>query len=335
MTLDNIKSYLSKDKKKWLLTGCAGFVGSHILETLLEAGQTVVGVDNLTTGSEENLEAAKTAVGNEAFQNFTFAKLDIQKLGGFELFSGIDFVIHQAAMASVPQSMQAPMQAFDNNVLGTEVVFDQARKAGVKKVVFASSSAVYGDNADEVKSEIEIGAPLSPYGNSKLINEKQAQQLSQVFGIPTVGLRYFNVFGVRQSPEGPYAAVIPAWLEALQGEQAVKVFGDGQQTRDFVHVKDVVKANLLATNFEQSPNSSLVLNVAGGVATSLLDLHQAMAKSLQKVYPSKKVVDPLFLPEREGDIKHSLGSIKALKEQLDFHPDVSLELGLQQMFESQ
>ncbi|MEO0335889.1 MAG: NAD-dependent epimerase/dehydratase family protein [Pseudomonadota bacterium] len=333
MTLESIKTKLKESPKTWFLSGCAGFVGSHLLQHLLDCGQRVVGVDNLSTGSEENLEAVKSLVGYEAFQNFEFRKMDIRDLSQAQgLFVGVDVVLHQAAMASVPQSVEFPFAAFENNVLGTEMVFEEARKASVKKVIYASSSAIYGDNEDPEKTEKNIGKPLSPYANTKHINELQAEQISNVFGIPSFGLRYFNVFGVRQSPNGPYAAVIPAWMQAFTLGQPVKVYGDGEQTRDFIHVEDVVKANLLAAISQSDQKESHALNVAGGKAISLLDLHKTMAKAFLEIYPDGKVLEPCFESERSGDIRHSLGSIEALTKSLDFSHEVSLETGLTEMF---
>jgi UDP-N-acetylglucosamine 4-epimerase len=334
VTLSNLKQKLVTEPKTWMITGCAGFIGSHLLEFLLEAHQKVIGVDNLSTGSEDNLKAVEAIVGKDKFNNFAFLREDLLDLkDATQLFANTDIVLHQAAQASVPESMRDPLATFKNNALGTEIVFDEARKAKVKRVVYASSSAVYGDNADDIKVEGKVGRPLSPYGNSKFLNELQAAQLSNVFSVPSVGLRYFNVFGQRQSPDGPYAAVIPAWMRAFTSEQAPVIFGDGGQTRDFIHVKDVVKANILAATQTCEPTDSLVFNVAGGKAISLLELHSAMAKSFNAVYPEKVVKDIEFGPGRAGDIRHSLGSAEKLRQALGFETEVSLEQGLKEMFQ--
>lgn len=328
-TLNEIKSELKANPKTWLVTGCAGFIGSHLLFHLLDSEQRVVGLDNLSSGSKDNLSRVQDGLKGSGWSNFEFFKEDIRILDpSSSLMSGVDFVLHQAAIASVPLSIENPLETFENNVFGTEIVLEMARRASVKKVVLASSSAVYGDDPAEAKDENTIGNPLSPYANSKFINERQCLQLSKVFSIPTVALRYFNAYGEGQSPDGPYAAVIPSWQEVILQGKAPKVFGDGSQTRDFLHVNDVVKANFQSALHQQQAKQSFVFNVGGGNSVSLNELFQIMKEAAGAPVD----MNPEYLPEREGDIKHSRSSIHKIKSILGFEPEVELPTGLKSLF---
>jgi UDP-glucose 4-epimerase len=296
----------------YLVTGGAGFIGSHIVEALLARGERVRVLDNFSTGNRSNL-AGLTAI--EIIEGDIRDERLVQ-----DALHDIDYVIHQAAVVSVPQSMSDPATTHTVNVDGTLNLLKAARQAGIKRMVLASSCAVYGDNADLPLTEMSQTKPLSPYSASKLIGEVYCQTYQRAFGVPTVCLRYFNIYGPRQDPNGAYAAAIPKFVQRMTNGQAPVIYGDGQQTRDFVHVSDVVRANLLACTAE--PASGQVLNVATGRGVSLLQLVDHINQLLGTAYA------PDFRPPRVGDIKHSCGSGQKLAALLDFTPQVSLRDGL-------
>ncbi|HTM44363.1 MAG TPA: NAD-dependent epimerase/dehydratase family protein, partial [Polyangiaceae bacterium] len=242
-----VRARLSAEPKRWLITGVAGFIGSHLLETLLNLNQSVVGIDNFATGSRRNLAEVATRLGRSSFARFRFIEADIRDLRACQMATqGVDIVLHQAALGSVPRSMEDPLSTHRANVDGFVNILLAAHAARVKRVVYASSSSVYGDDPAKIKTESRLGRPLSPYAATKFIDEIYAATLHRTHGIESVGLRYFNVFGPRQDPHGPYAAVIPRWVEQLFRRAPCVVFGDGSNSRDFCYVDNVVQANLLA-----------------------------------------------------------------------------------------
>lgn len=281
--------------KKVAVTGGLGFIGSHLVEELSRDNQVVV-IDNESSGHVENIE-------HLPLDNISLDLGDINQVNLFGLFEDVDYVFHQAALASVPLSVENPLICNEINITGTLNVLDAALKSGVKKVLFASSSAVYGDNEDFPLSENAPLNPKSPYAASKAAGELYCQVYKEVYGLPTVSLRYFNVFGPRQDPESHYAAVIPKFIEALlKGERPV-IYGDGEQTRDFIYVKDVVRANLALC---ESKNTG-VFNVAGGKSISIKYLLEKLQNIMHKPFP------PLYSEERAGDVKHSVADVSKLK----------------------
>ena len=327
---EELRSSLSQTPRRWLVTGAAGFIGSHLLETLLRLDQEVVGLDNFATGYQANLDDVARRVGPQAFARFRFIEGDIRdRTTCARATLGADVVLHEAALGSVPRSMVDPLNSHMTNVDGFLNVLLAARDSGVKRLVYASSSSVYGDEASEPKVEEQRGNLLSPYAATKLINEVYADTFRQSHGIQSVGLRYFNVFGPRQDPHGAYAAVIPRWTEALITGEPCLVYGDGSASRDFCYVDNVVQANLLAA---LAPTESLThgaFNVACGARTSLRDLF-AMIKRL--VAASRADAEKSTLqeqPPRPGDILHSLASIDRARKSLGYQPGVDVATGMQ------
>ncbi len=296
-----------------LVTGGAGFIGSHLVEALVERGHHVRVIDNLSTGRLTNLEAVLGAV--------EFLAGDVCDESLIEdLMHGVEYVFHLAALASVPRSVEAPFESHTACATGTITVLEAARRARVKRVIYASSSAVYGDQPTAAKRETDLPKPMSPYGAAKLAGEIYCQAFYVTYGLPTVALRYFNVFGPRQDPESPYAAVIPRFITAiLSGRQPV-IYGDGEQSRDFTYVEDVVRANLLA--MESSAADGQVLNIATGKAISLLELLRVLEELL-----GRKIA-PQFDPPRPGDIRHSMADITLAEKILNYRPLISLAEGL-------
>jgi len=330
MFTEEDQTRLKSTPKTWLVTGVAGFIGSHLLEHLLLLGQSVVGVDNFATGFEENLENVKNRIPSEAWGSFKFIKGDIRDRACLALAcEGVDIVLHQAALGSVPRSIEDPLQTNSVNVEGTLQVFWAAKDAGVKRVVYASSSSVYGDSAELPKVEDRIGRPLSPYSVSKLTDEHYATVFSALYNMEILGLRYFNVFGPRQNPEGAYAAVIPRWIAALGKREKCKIFGDGETSRDFCFVKNVVQANILAGIVEKPEAFNKPYNIALSGRTTLKELHDAICKEVAE-YIDVSGLKPVFEEFRTGDVRHSHADISRAKKLLGYKPQYSLEQGLKE-----
>jgi UDP-N-acetylglucosamine 4-epimerase len=321
----------------WLVTGAAGFIGSHLVEKLLNLGHRVIGVDNFSTGSQKNIDAVKAALTSEKSAKLAFFELDIRDRSSLtELVRQHSprYILHQAALGSVPRSIADPISSHESNVDGFINLLEAARVGGVKRVVYASSSSVYGDISDKSKVEGRIGNCLSPYAATKRIDEIYAQVYGRAFGLETVGLRYFNVFGPRQDPNGPYAAVIPRWLAAMSRGEAVTIYGDGTTSRDFCYIANVLDANIRAAT--ASPDSKAinsVVNIACGATTSLLELERMLRASVGSAL--KKAPDslpsPQFEPFRQGDIAHSLADISFARETLGYIPAYSVEQGLAEL----
>jgi UDP-N-acetylglucosamine 4-epimerase len=312
----------------WLVTGAAGFIGSHLVERLLASGQRVRGLDDFSTGKRDNLDAVRAAVGDEAWRRFELVQGDCAELDTARTaVAGARHVLHQAALASVPRSIADPLATLRANVQGFASLLVAAHEAHVARVVYASSSSVYGDRPGLPKRETELGEPLSPYAASKRMDEVLAAAFGRAFELETVGLRYFNVFGPRQDPDGPYAAVIPRWIAALScGEQPV-LHGDGSTTRDFCPVSVAVQANLLAALASGLPRSA-VYNVALGQRTSLRELYLGIQKGLVARGIAVGDVRPLATPFRPGDVTHSLADIARARVELGLVPAEGFEEGL-------
>ncbi|RZI58582.1 MAG: NAD-dependent epimerase/dehydratase family protein, partial [Zymomonas sp.] len=311
---------LRRQPKIWLITGVAGFIGSHLLETLLREGQTVRGIDNFETGSERNLEEVRLAVGDAAWSRFSFETADIRDLAACDkACEGVDFVLHEAALGSVPLSIEDPLKTHAVNVTGFVNVLDAARRKGVGKVVFAASSATYGDAENVPAIEDQIGRQLSPYGLSKYANELYAEVFARVYGSRFVGLRYFNVFGPRQDPKGAYAAVIPRWIETMLRGERVFVNGDGGSTRDFCYVLNVVQANILAATAAPERDNQ-IFNVAAGASTDLLALHDMISKQLAE-HGVSPVGPPIHRAPLPGEVRHSQGDITRIQQALGYRAE--------------
>jgi UDP-glucose 4-epimerase len=296
-----------------MVTGAAGFIGSNIVEELVQRGEQVIAVDNFATGRMSNIQLFLDKV------NFVQADINDSETMARAL-KGVDFVLHEAAIPSVPRSVRDPLASHEANATGTLKLLLAARDAGVKRVVFASSSSVYGDSPTLPKHEGMPPNPLSPYAVNKLTGESYCRVFTTLYGLPTVSLRYFNVFGPRQNPKSQYAAVIPAFISAALHERQPTIYGDGLQTRDFTYVKNVVLANLAACATDRADGQSV--NIACGQRISLLDLITQINAILGTS------IEPIFAPERPGDVKHSLAAIEKAERLLDFSPAIDFAEGL-------
>lgn len=322
---------LRQAPRRWLVTGAAGFIGSHLVETLLALGQTVRGLDNFSTGHRRNLAQVQDSVGEQAWRRFTLIEGDIRDAPACaRACSGVDIVLHQAALGSVPRSLREPQLYHDVNLGGFLCMLDAARAAGVGRFVYASSSAIYGDHPGLPKVEEHIGEPLSPYALSKHANELYARLYGRCYGSEAVGLRYFNVFGPRQDPLGAYAAVIPRWLAAMLAGETVRINGDGSTSRDFCYVANAVQANLLAATTTHRQAVNEVFNVAVNGRTSLLQLHGAMQALLQEARPGLHCQTPQHGDFRDGDVRHSQADISRAARLLGYAPTHDLRQGLRQ-----
>jgi UDP-N-acetylglucosamine 4-epimerase len=326
---ERLRQWLPTQPRRWLVTGAAGFIGSHLTETLLGLGQEVVGLDNFATGRRENVADVLAAVGPVRAARFRLIEGDIRDPATCATaMEGAACVLHQAALGSVPRSLKDPRTSHDVNVTGFMNVLLAARDAGVKRVVYASSSSVYGDHPALPKREETIGRPLSPYAVTKLADELYAEVFGKAYGLELVGLRYFNVFGPRQDPSGPYAAVIPLWFSALLRGSDVVINGDGETSRDFCYVANVVQANLLAANASTAAALGHVYNVACGDRTTLNQLYEQIRGEVARHRPDVSSVGPRYAPFRAGDVRHSLADIGSATALLGFKPTHRVGEGL-------
>ena len=324
-----VREALREAPAAWLVTGAAGFIGSHLVEHLLALGQEVVGLDDLSAGHLGNLDDVREEVGEDAWSRFRFVRGDIRDLATCRsVCAGADYVLHQAAICSVPWSMEDPVLAHDVNVTGFVHVLQAAREAGVKRVVYAASSAAYGDEVSVPAVEERIGRPLSPYAANKYIDEVYADVFGRSFGLETVGLRYFNVFGRRQDPAGAYAAVIPCWVASLLSGRACQINGDGETTRDFCHVENVVQANLLAATATSERIRERVFNVACGEQTTLNELFASVRDGLARHQPELAEAAPLYADFRPGDVRRSVADISRIRRALEYAPTHDVRRGL-------
>jgi UDP-N-acetylglucosamine/UDP-N-acetylgalactosamine 4-epimerase len=324
-----VRKELLATTKTWLVTGAAGFIGSNVVEQLLRLEQRVIGLDDFSTGHQKNLDEVQSLVSPEQWARFTMVRGDITRLEDCrQACQGADYVLHHAAVGSVPRSIDEPLFAHAVNVTGTLHVLLAAHEAGAKRFVYATSSAVYGDDDSLPKVEGVLGNCLSPYAVSKLADELYAKIFTRCYGLETVGLRYFNIFGPRQDPNGPYAAVIPKWIEAMIRGQDVRINGDGETTRDFCYVADVVQANILAATTPNNAAIGQVFNVARHSKTTLNELFEILRSRLEPFYPRLQKLKPVYGDFRPGDVRHSEASIDAARNALGFEPQYAVAQGL-------
>ena len=332
---EQIRADLRTEPKAWLVTGVAGFIGANLLETLLSLGQRVVGLDNFATGHAHNLDNVHGVVGEEAWSRFDFIEGDIANPEDCAAAArGVDYVLHEAALGSVPRSIKDPVATNRANVDGFLNMLVAARDAGIRRFVYAASSSTYGDHPALPKVEDRIGAPLSPYAVTKYVNELYASVFARAYGMQTVGLRYFNVFGPRQDPEGAYAAVIPRWYgRLLQGEPCT-INGDGETSRDFCFVDNVVQANILAATVPEGEAVDKVYNVAFGERTTLNTLYALIRDSVLHERPDLADaiagLEPVHGPQRPGDVRHSQADISRASGLLGYAPTYSVRAGLEE-----
>lgn len=313
----------------WLVTGVAGFIGSNLLETLLKLDQKVVGLDNFSTGFQHNLDEVRGLVTPQQWLNFSFIEGDIRNPSDcVQACEQVDYVLHEAALGSVPRSIEDPVRTNENNITGFLNMLVAARDAGVKRFVYAASSSTYGDHPDLPKQEERIGNPLSPYAVTKLVNELYAQVFARTYGFKTIGLRYFNIFGRRQDPDGAYAAVIPKWFAGLIKGETVYINGDGSTSRDFCYIDNCIQANLLAATVENDNATNQVYNVAYGERTSLNTLFDLIQERVLQAHPDKKEVKPAYRDFRPGDVRHSLADTGKAEKLLGYVPDYTIRMGL-------
>jgi len=337
---ESIKQELQARPKTWLVTGVAGFIGSNLLETLLQLNQRVVGLDNFSTGHQRNLDEVQTLVTSEQWAHFQFINGDIRNLDDCRramvfdaTLAPVDFVLHQAALGSVPRSIEDPITTNQNNIDGFLNMLVAAHDAKVKRLVYAASSSTYGDHPDLPKVEDKIGKPLSPYAVTKLVNELYAEVFARTYGFKTIGLRYFNIFGRRQDPEGAYAAVIPKWIAAMIKNEPVYINGDGETSRDFCYIDNTIQANLLAATTSKDDATNQVFNVAVGERTSLNQLYYHLRDKLATHFDHLRVTQPVYQDFRAGDVRHSLADISKAQDFLSYQPTHTLSSGLTEALE--
>jgi len=326
---ESLLSRLRKKSRTWLVTGAAGFIGSNLVEALLRVDQKVIGLDNFATGRQTNLNEVLDSVSRLQRSRFEFIRGDI---GDGETCRrachGVDHILHQAALGSVPRSIKDPRSTNEANVTGFLNLLEAARETPVRRFVYASSSAIYGDAPELPKREERTGRPLSPYAVTKVVNELYADVFTRIYGVESIGLRYFNVFGPRQDPEGPYAAVIPRWIGAMIRNEPAIINGDGSTSRDFCHVANVVQANLLAATCDNSAAVGEVFNVACNTRTTLLELFELLRLKLLPRHPHLRHYKPKYAPSRQGDIQHSLAEIRKARTLMGYEPSRNISDGL-------
>lgn len=320
---------LRNEPRRWLVTGAAGFIGSGLVLELLMNGQWVAGLDNFSTGRRANLEDVRARVGEDNWKRFAMHEGDIRSLDACRrACSEAELVLHQAALGSVPRSIADPVTSHESNVNGTLNMLLAARDAGVGRFVFASSSSVYGDEPNLPKIESRTGRLLSPYAVTKAAGERYVEVFRHVYGLPVVSLRYFNVFGPRQDPDGPYAAVIPRWIAALLQGRTVQIFGDGETSRDFCYVANAIQANVLAAVTEEAAALGETFNVAVGERATLNELFALVRERLARHSPAIANAQPEYDDFRPGDVRHSLADISKAERLLGYRPTHSLRAGL-------
>lgn len=324
-----VKNGLRNKQYKWLVTGVAGFIGSNLLEKLLGLNQIVIGLDNFSTGSVDNLYEVKQEVTTQQWANFHFNEGDICELKTCEeVCSGVDIVLHQAALGSVPRSIRDPIATNQTNINGFLNMLVAARNMKVSRLVYAASSSTYGDHQALPKREDVIGKPLSPYAVTKFVNELYADVFAKNYNVNTIGLRYFNVFGKRQNPNGAYAAVIPKWISALKNGEQVIINGDGETSRDFCFVENAIQANILAATTSDDEALNQVYNVAVGDRTSLMELFAIIRDATHEEMQIDTELIPSFLPFRQGDVKHSQADISKAHRLLNYSPEFKIKDGI-------
>ena len=327
---ENLKTELSTRPESWLVTGAAGFIGSHLVEALLKLNQQVVGLDNYATANGDNLDEVKQLVGLDRWSRFRLIEGDLADLNTCkEACSGIAYVLHQGALGSVPRSIDDPLSSHRSNDVGMINMLIAARDAKVRRFVYASSSSIYGDNRELPKVESRIGKPLSPYAATKLVNEIYANVFGRCYATESIGLRYFNVFGARQNPNGSYAAVIPKWIASMMSNEQVYINGTGETSRDFCYIENVVQGNLLATTTDNPQAVNRSYNIAFHDRTSLNDLFESLRTLLLRREPHLQIADPQHRDFRKGDAMHTLADISLARSLLGYEPTHSLGKGLE------
>ena len=320
---------LPAEPKTWLVTGVAGFIGCNLLERLLTLDQRVVGLDNFATGHRRNLEQIRAAVTPEQWNRFRFIEGDIRRLEDCRAAcAGADYVLHQAALGSVPRSLEDPLTTNAANIDGFLNMLVAARDARVARFVYAASSSTYGDHPALPKVEDVIGKPLSPYAVTKLVNEQYAEVFARVYDFRSIGLRYFNIFGAHQDPNGAYAAVVPKWVSAMIHGEPVYINGDGETSRDFCYIANTVQANLLSATADHPEAANQVYNVAVGDRTTLNDLFRAIRDNLAWRFPHLKDLQPTYRDFRPGDVRHSQADISKARRLLGYEPSHRIAEGL-------
>ena len=332
---EQLQEHLKDNQSTWLVTGVAGFIGSNLLEKLLILNQKVVGLDSFDTGYQHNVDQAiqdaNDITGKDLSNNFKFINGDIKKLSDCKLAcDGVDYVLHQAALGSVPRSIEDPIATNEANINGFVNMLVASRDAKVKRFVYAASSSSYGDNPDLPKVEHMTGNPLSPYAVTKIVNELYANVFAKNYDFKTIGLRYFNIFGKRQDPEGAYAAVIPKWVAAILNKEDVYINGDGETSRDFCYIDNTVQMNLLAATTDNEEATNQVYNVALNDKTSLTKLHQMIEGRLIERVEGLEKKKPIYREFRSGDVRHSQASIDKAQKLLGYHPKFRISEGMDQ-----
>jgi len=326
---EKIQDQLHEQPKTWLITGVAGFIGSNLLEHLLRLDQRIVGLDNFSTGKRANLDEVRSSVTDAQWRRFSFVEGDIRNLATCrDVCEGVDYILHEAALGSVPRSIEDPIASNESNVTGFLNMLVAARDAGVKRFVYAASSSTYGDHPALPKREDTIGKPLSPYAVTKYVNELYADVFARTYGVESVGLRYFNVFGPRQDPEGAYAAVIPCWVRALIKGETVFINGNGETSRDFCFVENVIQMNLLAATTTNPAAVNQVYNTALNARTSLNELFYLLHDRLVPHYPHLQGCKPVYRDFRTGDVLHSQADISKAAGFLGYVPSHTIDAGL-------
>jgi UDP-N-acetylglucosamine 4-epimerase len=326
-----VREHLEGEQYRWVVTGVAGFIGSNLLQSLLEQGQRVVGVDNFLTGYRHNLDQVRELVGPTAWRCFELIEGDVRDLAICrQACDRADYVLHQAALGSVGRSLDDPLLCNDINITGQLNMLAAAHHAGVKRLVYAASSASYGDHPGLPKQEAHIGNSLSPYALTKYVNELYAGVYGRCYGLETIGLRYFNVFGPRQDANGAYAAVIPQWIAAMVGRRQLIINGDGESSRDFCYVANAVQANFLGALAANRAAVNQVYNVALNARTSLNELYLLLQELLVERHPHLRDYQPQYAPFRPGDVRHSQADISKAMQLLGYQPTHDLRRGLRQ-----
>ncbi len=326
---DALQTQLQAAPKTWLITGVAGFIGSNLLEALLKLDQNVVGLDNFATGHQKNLAQVQAAVSPVQWARFRFEHGDIRDPSTCRTAcEGVDYVLHQAALGSVPRSLEDPLSTHAANNTGFINMLVAARDAKAKRFVYAASSSTYGDHPGLPKVEDVIGKPLSPYAVTKLVNELYADVFGRCYGMESIGLRYFNIFGRRQDPNGAYAAVVPKWVSSMIRNEPVYINGDGETSRDFCYIDNVIQANLLAATSTHAEAANQVYNVAVGGRTSLNQLYEAIRANLAAKFPHLADAKPVYRDFRAGDVRHSLADISKAQTRLGYAPTHRIHEGL-------
>jgi len=321
------KKYLQTNQFRWLITGVAGFIGSNLLEELLRLNQLVIGIDNFSTGFSHNIDMAIADSGTDG-SNFKFIEADINDYAVCEeAITGVDYILHQAALGSIPRSIDDPIATNATNIGGFLNVLTSAKNSSVKRMVYAASSSTYGDSEDLPKVENKIGKPLSPYALTKYVNEVYAQVFSTIYGFNTIGLRYFNIFGKRQSADGDYAAVIPVWVKAILNGKSPVVNGDGSTSRDFCYVDNAVQMNILAA-LSVDITESQVYNVALNSRTSLSSLLTMIKENILLIDANIKIKPEKYLDFRQGDVRHSQADITKAIVNLGYDPKFKVTDGI-------